>query len=149
MPLVGPRLTDTIDLTNLLEAGLSSKPDKVALQAAATRWTWRELDRVSDRLAAHLIARGLKSGDRVGSLMPNRNALLVFYLACLKARLVVTPLNYRYMAPEIDHALRMTEASILLAHAERDADLAKSEIVETLPLGTITYGANQRSQPNA
>jgi acyl-CoA synthetase (AMP-forming)/AMP-acid ligase II len=106
MPLVGPRLTETIDLENLLLPGLSSKPDDIALQSVLTtrHWTWKELDRDSDRLAAHLIARGLRPGDRAASLMPNRNELLVFYLACLKARLVITPLNYRYMAPEIDHA---------------------------------------------
>jgi len=149
MPLVGPRLTDTIDLTKLLAPGLSSKPDDIALQSvsAARHWTWRELDRDSDRLAAHLIARGLKPGDRVASLMPNRNELLVFYLACLKARLVITPLNYRYMAPEIDHALGLTEASILLCHAERDADLAKCETVDKLPLGTIFYGATDQRSP--
>ncbi len=147
MPLTGPPLTDTIDLTTLLDAGLSSRPDEAALQSAATRWTWRELDRDADRVAKHLLAKGLKPGDRVASLMPNRNALLVFYLACLKARLVATPLNYRYMAPEIDHALRTTEASILLAHAERDVDLAKSELVGTLPLGTISYGATDGRSP--
>jgi len=149
MPLVGPRLTDTIDLIKLLAPGLSSKPDDIALQSvsAARHWTWRELDRDSDRLAAHLIARGLKPGDRVASLMPNRNELLVFYLACLKARLVITPLNYRYMAPEIDHALGLTEASILLCHAERDADLAKCETVDKLPLGTIFFGATDQRSP--
>ena len=147
MPLAGSPLTDTFDLTKLLANGLASKPDDIVLHSAATRWTWRELERDTDRLAAHLIAIGLKPGDRVASLMPNRNALLVFYLACLKARLVVTPLNYRYMAPEIDHALGMTDASILLAHAERDDDLARSELVDTLPLGVIYYGATDGRGP--
>ena len=147
MPLVGAPLLHPIDLTHLLEPGLSSRPDEIALQSAEKHWTWRELDRDSDRLAGHLIARGLKPGDRVASLMPNRNELLVFYIACLKARLIITPLNYRYMAPEIDHALGTTEASILLSHAERDADLAKSEVVGKLPLGTISYGASDGRGP--
>ena len=107
MPLAGPPLTDTVDITKLLDHALTTKPDDDALISAATRWTWRELERDSDRLAAHLIAMGLRPGDRVASLMPNRNVLLVHYLACLKARLVITPLNYRYMAPEIDHALEV------------------------------------------
>ncbi len=148
MPLAGPPLTDTVDMTGLLDHALVTKPDEVALLSAATRWTWRELDRDSDRLAAHLIALGLRPGDRVASLMPNRNALLVHYIACLKARLVVTPLNYRYMAPEIDHALEVTEASILLAHAERDPDLAASKLAGKLPLGVIAYGADDGRSPS-
>ncbi len=141
MPLTGPKLNSEFDLADLCRRGLEARPDEIALQSAATTWTWRELERDSDRLAAQLIAKGLKPGDRVATLMPNRNILLVFYLACLKARLVITPLNYRYMAPEIDHALTVSGASILLAHAERGADLAKSEKTPELPLGVIKYGA--------
>jgi acyl-coenzyme A synthetase/AMP-(fatty) acid ligase len=73
--------------------------------------------------------------------MPNRPGLVVHYLACFKAGLVATPLNYRYTAPEIDHALAVSEARALLAHVERDQDLAASQRAGQLPLGRITYGA--------
>src|SRR5256885_1156582 len=53
---------------------------------------------------------------------------------------VATPLNYRYMAPEIDHALAVSGACALLAHAEREEDLAASRLASQLPLGTISYG---------
>jgi long-chain acyl-CoA synthetase len=145
MQLKGPPLTERVDLTHLLDRAIQLKPDGVALQSAATSWTWRELDRDSETLAKHYVGMGLKAGDRFASLMPNRNVLLVHYLACLKARLVVTPLNYRYMAPEIDHALGVTGASILLAHAEREGDLAHSELAGKLPLGIITYGTDDGS----
>jgi long-chain acyl-CoA synthetase len=79
--------------------------------------------------------------------MPNRPALIVHYLACFKAGLVATPLNYRYTAPEIDHALAVSEARALLAHVEREEDLAASQLVRKLPLGTISYGGKQGSGP--
>jgi acyl-coenzyme A synthetase/AMP-(fatty) acid ligase len=72
--------------------------------------------------------------------MPNRGALLVHYLACFKAALTATPLNYRYQAPEIDHALEVSGASLLVAHTERDDLLAASERVAGLRLGRISYG---------
>ena len=37
------------------------------------------------RLAAHYLAFGLKPGDPVASLMPNRPELIAHYLACFKA----------------------------------------------------------------
>ena len=67
-------------------------------------------------------------GDRVASLLPNRGALIVHYLACIKAGLVATPLNYRYQAPEIDHALQVSGAAVILSHSERDEDLAKCKL---------------------
>jgi long-chain acyl-CoA synthetase len=147
MPLSGAPLDQPFDLRNLLGRGLESKPDEVALVSAEGGCTWRELDGASDRYAAHLLAMGVQKGDRVASLMPNRNALVIHYLACLKAGFVATPLNYRYMPPEIDHALEVSEASILLAHAERDGDLSASRLAGRLPLGVIRYGASEGKEP--
>ncbi|TMM20318.1 MAG: acyl--CoA ligase [Actinobacteria bacterium] len=126
--------------SGLLRAGLDADPDGLALISTQTRWTWSTLDDLSDRLAVSLLGLGLQPGDRIASLMPNRPALIVHYLACFKAGLVVTPLNYRYMAPEIDHALAVSQARALLAHVEREGDLTASQLVRQLPLGTISYG---------
>ena len=101
--------------------------------------TWSELEAVSNGLAANYLALGLKPGDRFASLMPNRIALIAHYLACFKAEHVLTPLNYRYTAPEIDHALDVSGARVMLAHAERAADLAATKAGK-LPLGIISFG---------
>ncbi len=132
---------------DLLRVGLDGDPDRIALVSAETRWSWRLLDRLSGRLARGLLQLGLKPGDRVASLMPNCPALVVHYLACLKAGLVATPLNYRYMAPEVDHALSISGARALFAHAERDGDLGASQLAGRLPLGRISYEASDRAGP--
>jgi acyl-CoA synthetase (AMP-forming)/AMP-acid ligase II len=141
MPLSGARLEKPIPVADLLRRGLEKAPDDAALITAESQYTWRGLDEASNRLAGHLLSMGLRPGDRVASLMPNRAALVIHYLACLKAGLAATPLNYRYMPPEIDHALEVSGASILVAHAERDQDLAASKLAGRLPLGMIRYGA--------
>lgn len=139
MPLQGLPLERPVNLLDILREGLNSKPDDQALVSTRTSWTYRELDRDTNRLAANLLGLGLLKGDRVATLLPNRNALIVHYIACVKAGLVVVPLNYRYMAPEIDHALELTKASILIAHAERDTDLTQVNYINKLPLGIIGF----------
>jgi long-chain acyl-CoA synthetase len=126
----------------ILQRGVETKPDAEALVSRRQRWTWRMLDGTSDRLAAAYLELGLRPGDRIASLMPNRTELLLHYLACMKCGLVAMPLNYRYMAPEIDHALGVGGASVLLAHAERRSDLAASKLASALPLGQISYDDN-------
>jgi long-chain acyl-CoA synthetase len=148
MPISGLPLERPIDLPRLLQTGLRTKPNDPALISLESEWTWRELDEASRRLAAHYLQLGLKPGDRVASLLPNRGALIVHYLACIKAGLVATPLNYRYQAPEIDHALKVSEAAVIIAHAERDADLAKSTLANRLPLGLIWFGASDGRLPS-
>jgi long-chain acyl-CoA synthetase len=137
MPHLGPSL---IQLSKLLAAGLERSPDEAALLSSKGKASWSELEAVSNGLAENYLALGLKPGDRVASLMPNRIALIAHYLACFKAGLVLTPLNYRYMPPEIDHALDVSGATIILAHAERIADLAATKAGK-LPLGIISLWA--------
>ncbi len=147
MPLSGPPLNAPVDLPKVLSRGLETMADELALVSAETRWTWRQLEETSGRLARNLLGLGLKPGDRVASLMPNRDLLVIHYLGCLKAGLVITPLNYRYKAPEIDHALQVSTPKALLAHAEREADLSASERVSRLPLGVISYDAEDGRSP--
>jgi acyl-CoA synthetase (AMP-forming)/AMP-acid ligase II len=146
MPHSGAPLDKPVRLPVLLETGLKDRPDRPALMSLEGSWTWAELDQATSRLAAHYLALGLRPGDRVASLMPNRIALIAHYLACFKAGLVMTPLNYRYTPPEIDHALEVSGARIVLAHAERAADIAASKAA-ALPLGIITYGADKDEAP--
>ena len=140
MPFAGPPLDYSVDIQNLLEAGLRRHPDQTALVSAEMQWTWRELDAVANRLGAQWLTMGLKPGDRVASLMPNRTALLIYYLACFKTGLVAVPLNYRYMNRQIDYAIGISGASMLLAHAEREADWLASEQAGRMRHGVITYG---------
>jgi long-chain acyl-CoA synthetase len=128
MPLEGPLLNAPVDLRDLLRVGLDTDPDAVAVVSATDQTTWRELDVASDRLARNYVALGLEGGDRIASLVPNRILLLVHYLACFRAGLVATPLNYRYAHPEIDHALEVSGARAIVAHAERADDLADTAL---------------------
>jgi long-chain acyl-CoA synthetase len=126
-------------LEDLLAAGLAARPEEPALVSAVRTITWSELEAETDRLAGGYRGLGLARGDRLASLMPNRIDLAVHYLACFKAGLVATPLNYRYTHREIDHALAVSGARALLAHAERHEDVAASELVSGLDLGVIEY----------
>jgi acyl-coenzyme A synthetase/AMP-(fatty) acid ligase len=137
MPLLGRELVAPVDIRDVLRVGLDADPDAVAIVAADGRLSWRELETQSVRLARHYVRLGLRPGDRIASLMPNRILLAVHYLACFHAGLVATPLNYRYAPPEIDHALRVSGARAIVAHGERAEDLAASELVATLPHGIV------------
>jgi long-chain acyl-CoA synthetase len=119
--------------------GLESAPDDVALVSLARSLSWLELERTSSRLAGGYRGLGLQPGDRMASLMPNRIDLLVHYLACFKADLVATPLNYRYTSREIDHALEVSGARALLGHVERVEDLTASRLASGLDRGLIAY----------
>ncbi len=126
-------------LEDLLAVGLAAVPEEPALVSATGSVSWAGLEAATDRLAGGYRALGLRRGDRIASLLPNRIALAIHYLAAFKAGLVITPLNYRYTHREIDHALEVSGARALVAHVERDEDLAASRLAGELELGVVAY----------
>jgi acyl-coenzyme A synthetase/AMP-(fatty) acid ligase len=142
VPIEGPRLAEPFPLAEVLSAGLDADPDGAAVITLQETPSWRELDARSTNVAAGYLALGVSQGDRVATLLPTHPALMVHHLACLKAGLVSTPLNYRYMSPEIDHALRVSRPSLLVHHVERDADLASCDELAEVPRGTLRYGGS-------
>jgi long-chain acyl-CoA synthetase len=145
MTISNRTLDNPIDIPAILRTGLAADPDDAALFTVDRTWTWRELDDTSARVAKHLLALGLQPGDRVASLIPNRASLLIHYLACFKAGLVATPLNYRYLRPSIEHALEVSQAAALFIHGERLTELADSSLARNLRAGWITYQADEAS----
>jgi long-chain acyl-CoA synthetase len=140
MPIDGATLAGPAGpLPDLLRSGLEADPDAVALASTERAVTWSEADEARRRLVGGYAALGLGPGDRLASLMPNRIDLAIHYLACFTLGLVATPLNYRYTAREIDHALEVSGASALVVHAERAGDVAASRLAGRLPLGTVWY----------
>ncbi len=140
MLLQGPELASpAAPLNLLLQTGLERGPDEIAMASIVRSMTWRQLDRESSAMAGGYRALGLKEGDRLASLMPNRIDLAVHYLACFKAGLVAAPLNYRYTFREIDHALEVSGADALLVHVERAEDVATSALAGGLRCGLIAY----------
>jgi long-chain acyl-CoA synthetase len=139
MPIEGPRIDAPFALSELLTVGLDAEPSGPAIITLDGTLSWAELDEQSTRVAQNYLSLGLSSGERVATLMPNRAALMVHHLACLKAGLVSAPLNYRYTPTEIDHALRVSGASLLVHHVERDEDIDRCDTVPSLRLGTVRY----------
>jgi acyl-CoA synthetase (AMP-forming)/AMP-acid ligase II len=73
--------------------------ERTALICGERRWTFQEVDRLADTLAARL-ARALPSGARVGLFMANRPEYLFLQSALERAGLVRVPMNARLTAAE-------------------------------------------------
>ena len=99
-------------LQQFLEESAARYPDNVAIHFkpshqgfAKSRLTYRELNDLSDRMAAALADRGVKKGDRVAIFMPNIPQFIITYYGILKAGGVVVASNPTYTEPELEHQL--------------------------------------------
>ena len=98
------------------------------------RWSWGELGRRVDDLAAGLLSLGLQPGDRVGMWAPNRSEWTLTQFATAKAGLVLVNVNPAYRRSELEYAMNKVECKALVLapalktsnYLEITADLVKA-----------------------
>lgn len=77
-------------------------------------FTYEELDRASDALAAALVDLGLRKSDRVAIVMPNSVAFVISFYGILKAGGVVAATNPTYPAERMAHQIDDCDAEFVL-----------------------------------
>ena len=81
------------------------------------RWSYQELRRQVDALAAGLLALGLKPGDRVGIWSPNSAEWVLTQFATAKAGLILVNINPAYRLGELEYALNKVGCTALITAA--------------------------------
>jgi long-chain acyl-CoA synthetase len=113
------------NLAVILRETARATPDQPVTLFAGSQMTYRELDQLSDRLAAFLRAGGTRPGTPIALQLPNIPQFLIAYFGILKAGCVVVPLNVLLKAPEVAYQLRDSGAASLITWEGVLAEAAK------------------------
>ncbi len=91
-------------------------PDSQALilRHQGVEWTYAELQRRVDQLAAGLLALGIVPGDRVGIWGPNSAEWVLTQLATAKLGAIMVCINPAYRLYELEYALNKVECKALI-----------------------------------
>jgi acetyl-CoA synthetase len=97
-----------------------SRPDAVAIvwrheDGRAARFSYGELDRASRRLASVLLMHGLRRGDRVAIVMPQRFETAVAHIACHRIGAVAMPMSMLFGPEALQYRLEHSEAVAAIA----------------------------------
>ncbi|MEP7102105.1 MAG: AMP-binding protein, partial [Burkholderiales bacterium] len=109
------------NLFSALRAGFPADLDSVAIETAdahadtaASRYSWRDLDRGTAMLANLLDSLDLPAGSRVAVQTEKSVEALMLYLAVLRAGLVYLPLNTAYQRDEIAYFIGNAEPAVVV-----------------------------------
>ena len=100
-------------------------PDSEAVVCGDERLTFADLDRVSERVAHGLVARGIAKGDRVAIAMRNCPSWIASYMGIVKAGAIATLLNGWWEAHEMEQGIRLADPALIIADAQRARRIAE------------------------
>lgn len=110
-------------LLHHLARAVARSPEKTAIVACRsdlgteTRLSYRQIDDLSNRLAAALRAHGIGRGDVVSFQLPNWWEFSILHLACLKLGAISNPLMVIFRERELRFMLGLAESKILVVPA--------------------------------
>ncbi|MFF0736276.1 long-chain fatty acid--CoA ligase [Streptomyces chartreusis] len=116
-------------MTNLAAAlaeSAAAHGDRIAVRQDDIVLTYTQLNEAAARVAALLLEKGLRPGDRVALVMPNVTLFPAAYYGILRAGCVVVPMNPLLKTREVAHTLRDSGSRIVLTSPLFAAEATKA-----------------------
>ena len=123
------KIYDSLSVGQILERGAAQVPDKTALVDGDQRKTYRELDEMTDALAASLAKIGFQKGDRAAIYMKNSLELEVAFYALQKIGVIAVWVNALYRVSEAGFILGNSEAKGVFIFDEWEGNQYLDEIL--------------------
>jgi amino acid adenylation domain-containing protein len=136
-------------LHDFLVASAARLPDKVALVCAKKRYTYREIDEASNRLAHALARRGVARGDRVIVFADNTYETVVSFWGVLKASAVVSIVNPLTKAEKLAYLLNDCRAAAMITDGHLTPVFAEGGAKSEHLKAVIVSGAIDRERTKA
>ncbi|MCU4971283.1 acyl--CoA ligase [Halobacteria archaeon AArc-m2/3/4] len=149
--MTGARTPPDWPTVDLVAHRVRTTPDRTAVVDADTEetWTYRELDRRVDALAAGLLSEtDLERGSdaRVGVLLHTSPAFATLCFAAMRIGLSLVPLNVRETPTELESKVERTDPALLVCEPST-AGLAAELVAETetdLPIRSLESAGDGR-----
>src|SRR6516164_2433597 len=103
-----------LDLGSSFLASVARDPDALAIVDGDVRLTYSAWYETISALVAGFDAFGLEAGDHLVTVLQNRWQAATIHWACQFAGIIVTPLNWRFTAEELDFCVDDAEAKAIV-----------------------------------
>ena len=103
-----------LDLGTSFLASVARDPNALAIVDGDVRLTYAQWYRRISALVAGFDRLGLKPGDHLVTALQNNWQAATIHWACQFAGIIITPLNWRSTADELDYCLANAEAKALV-----------------------------------
>ncbi len=107
-----------LSLPNVIASHGVWTPDGEAVVCEDRRLTWRELTNHVNQVANGLMARGLRTGDKVATLLDNSIEMLEVILGTIAAGGVIVPLSALMARDALEKMIENSEAHFLFASSD-------------------------------
>ena len=105
-------------IADMFEELVQTIPDHTAVVFKDKKYTYRELDEISDRLGKYIVSQGIGSEDVVSILIPRCEYMAIAPMGVIKAGAAYQPLDPTYPRDRLMYMMEDSSAKLLIADRE-------------------------------
>ncbi len=129
----------------IYEEYVQSAPDKVAIKCASGELTYRELNRIANAIAHHLLALSLPARSFIAVCAPGSPLGIAAFLGILKAGYAYLPIDAGEPVARLKNTLRHAASTVLLTTHDLRAQVAGIDIPRLTELEQFVSSATDQS----
>lgn len=118
-------------ILDYLKEAIEKYPEKTAIIDKKSRYTYKELGKLVDRVALGLLEIGLRKGDVISIQLPNWNEFVILHFAATRIGAISNPLIPIYRDREIGFMVKLAESKMIVV-PEEFRGFNYSEMIERL-----------------
>lgn len=130
-------------LDQALDAVAAEFPDRPYVVTDSRSWSYREIQAWSERIAAGLVAAGVRPGEHVALLLANYPEFVAVKFGIARAGAVAVPINFLNRRDELGYVLEQSDA-VLLVTMDRFRNLDYLQFLDELAPGWEQHGGGTR-----
>ena len=140
---------DTQTIVSLFRRQAKATPDNIAVVYKENRYTYKEVDELSDRIAGNIAKKGLGLEDVVSVLIPRCEWMTIASIGVMKAGCAYQPLDPTYPKERLNFMMQDAGAKLLIADEElRDiVDEYQGDVLMTKDLLSLPAVTEQPAEP--
>ncbi len=124
----------------LFQEQVKKTPDKTALVYKENKYTYKELDEITDKIAGYLREKGFGTGDFVPVLVDRCEYMTICAIGVLKSGAAYEPLDPTHPSERLQFMIQDASAKVLIAHEELlhlipdfNGEILKTKDIAALP----------------
>ncbi|MBO4738380.1 MAG: amino acid adenylation domain-containing protein [Bacteroidales bacterium] len=106
---------DTQTIVSLFRQQVKKTPNNIAVVYHDKRYTYAQVDEMSNRIANYIVSKGLKTEDVVSVLIPRCEWMAIASIGVLKAGCAYQPLDPSYPTERLNFMIQDANAKLLIA----------------------------------
>ena len=139
----------SVGFVDMFRAQVEKTPDKTALVFKENRYTYKQLDEITDKIARYIRSKGYGRGDVVASMVERGEYMTICSIGILKSGAAYEPLDPTYPPERLSFMVEDASAKMLIADEKLLSlipDFA-GEVLTTEDIGTLSDDGSSLPSP--